>query len=78
MRLAASARGYTAGFQVEAYVWLLRRAMGHWAEILLSSHSSEIGPVLDTREPAVDKMIVTRGAMGKDQKRIKFLDNRCQ
>ena len=43
---------------------LLWRAMGHWAGILLSSHSSETGPVLDTREPAVDKMIVTRGSYG--------------
>lgn len=46
-------------------LWLLRRAMGHWAGILLSSHSSEIGPVLDTREPAVNKMIVTRGSYGE-------------
>lgn len=43
---------------------LLRRAMGRWAGILLSSHCSEAGPVPNTREPAEDKIIMATGSYG--------------
>lgn len=77
MRLASSARGHTAGFQEKEY-GCFREPWGDGDGIPLSSSSSETGPVLVTRDPAVDKTIMPRGSSGRRSKVLRFLNDRCQ
>lgn len=46
--------------------------------IFVSSHSSEIGPVLSARDTAVDKTVHAHRELWGRAKTVKFLDNRGQ
>lgn len=59
-------------------VQLLEKTMEQWAGILVSSHSSETGPVLSARDTAVDKTVHAHRELQGRPKTVKFLDNRGQ